>query len=68
MMLTLSNRCELCGWGLIRDVPVKVNDLLISVDFAVVTIPGDEEIPLIFGKPFLAASRALIPDEEKELV
>ncbi|MCI76131.1 hypothetical protein A2U01_0097400, partial [Trifolium medium] len=29
---------------------------------------GEEETPLIFGKPFLAGSLALIPDKEKELV
>ncbi|MCI01691.1 hypothetical protein A2U01_0022718 [Trifolium medium] len=68
MTLILADHSEICPWGIIKEVPVKVNDLLIPVDFVIVSMCGEEETPLILGKPFLAASRALIPDEQKELV
>ncbi|MCI76234.1 hypothetical protein A2U01_0097503, partial [Trifolium medium] len=63
MILILADRSEICPWGIIKEVPVKVNDLMIPVDFAIVSMCGEEETLVIFGKSFLAASRALIPDE-----
>ncbi|MCI25558.1 hypothetical protein A2U01_0046749, partial [Trifolium medium] len=55
-------------WGIINDVPIKVNDMLIPVDFVIIGTGEDEEIPIIFGKPFLATIRAMINDQQKELV
>ncbi|MCI45205.1 hypothetical protein A2U01_0066444, partial [Trifolium medium] len=54
--------------GILKDVPVKVNDLLIPVDFVIIGMYKDEEIPIIFGKPFLATIRALINDQQNERV
>ncbi|MCI08009.1 hypothetical protein A2U01_0029079, partial [Trifolium medium] len=48
----------------IEDVPIKVNDLVIPIDFVVL----EEEIPLIFGKPFLATIHAMINEQQKEIV
>jgi hypothetical protein len=67
MLLTLADHCELCIWGIIRNILVKVNHLLVSVDFVVLDILGEEETPLILGKPFLAARSALVENEQKEL-
>ncbi|MCI36396.1 hypothetical protein A2U01_0057619, partial [Trifolium medium] len=67
MLLTQANHCERCIWGIIGNVSVRVNDLLVPVDFVVVDIHGEEKIPLILGKPFLAARSALVEDEQKEL-
>jgi hypothetical protein len=67
MLLTLADHCELCIWGIIRNILVKVNDLLVPVDFVVLDILVEEETPLILGKPFLAARSALVENEQKEL-
>ncbi|MCI47232.1 hypothetical protein A2U01_0068473 [Trifolium medium] len=55
-------------WGILKDVHVKVNDLVIQVDFVIIGMYEDEEIPIIFGKPFLATIRTMINDQQKELV
>ena len=46
--------------GVIEDVLVKVNKIIFLVDFVVLDIEEDREIPLILGRPFLATGRALI--------
>ena len=46
--------------GIIEDVLVKVDKFIFSVDFVVLDIEEDREIPLILGRPFLAIGRALI--------
>ncbi|MCI20265.1 hypothetical protein A2U01_0041427, partial [Trifolium medium] len=58
MTLILADHNKIYPWGIIKDVPIKVNDLVILVDFVIID-PDEDEIPVIFGKPFLAASRAL---------
>ncbi|KAK2363253.1 hypothetical protein QL285_088254 [Trifolium repens] len=63
MELILTNLNVIYPWGIFKDVPIKVKDLVIPVDFVVL----EEEIPLILGKPFLAACRVLINNQQKEL-
>jgi hypothetical protein len=66
--LVLGTYQNIYPWGIIEDVPVKVNDLLISVDFVVIDTNDDEEIPLLLGKQFLATSSGSIKVENEELV
>ncbi|KAK2436690.1 hypothetical protein QL285_021663 [Trifolium repens] len=63
MELILTNLGIIYPWGIFKDVPIKVKDLIILVDFVVL----EEEIPLILGKPFLAACRILINNQQLEL-
>jgi hypothetical protein len=63
MELILTNLGIIYPWGIFKDVPIKINDLVIPVDFVVL----EEEIPLILGKPFLAACRILINNQQQEL-
>ena len=44
----------------IKDVLVKVAKFIFPVDFVVLDMEEDREIPLILGRPFLATERALI--------
>ena len=44
----------------IEDVLVKVDKFIFPVDFVVLDMEEDLEIPLILGRPFLATGRALI--------
>ncbi|XP_021775703.1 uncharacterized protein LOC110739552 [Chenopodium quinoa] len=44
----------------VEDVLVKVGELVFPVDFVVMDMKEDYKIPIIFGRPFLATSQALI--------
>lgn len=46
--------------GVIEDVLVKVDKFIIPVDFVVLNMEEDDEIPLIFGHAFLVIRGALI--------
>ncbi|XP_021737520.1 uncharacterized protein LOC110704039 [Chenopodium quinoa] len=60
MTLQLANRSIKFPKGRIEDVPLKIGKFTIPVDFIVLEIAEDEKIPIILGRPFLAASGALI--------
>ncbi|MCI00170.1 hypothetical protein A2U01_0021187, partial [Trifolium medium] len=53
--------------GIIKDVLVKIKDLVFPVDFVIVDIEEDANIPIILGRPFLATSRALMDMKTGEL-
>ncbi|KAL5785369.1 hypothetical protein ACOSQ2_007761 [Xanthoceras sorbifolium] len=53
--------------GIVEDVLVKVDKLYFLVDFVVLEMEEDVEIPLILGRPFLATSRALIDVHKRKL-
>ena len=55
------------GGGLIEDVLVKVEKFIFSVDFIVLDMEEDKEIPIILGRPFLATGRAMIDVQKGEL-
>ncbi|XP_021750719.1 uncharacterized protein LOC110716414 [Chenopodium quinoa] len=44
----------------VEDVPLKIREFAIPVDFIVLEIAEDDNIPIILGRPFLATSGALI--------
>ena len=46
--------------GVIEDVLVKVDKFIFPVDFIVLDMEEDREIPIILGRPFLATRRAMI--------
>jgi len=68
MTLTLADRSISYPYLVLEDVIVKVNDLLYPVDFIVLDMEEDEEMPLLLGRPFLATGRALIDVEMGELM
>ncbi|XP_050916140.1 uncharacterized protein LOC127131254 [Lathyrus oleraceus] len=51
-------------YGVVEDVMVKIGKFLFSVDFVILEMPEDEEIPLILGRPFLETGRCMIDIEE----
>ncbi|WRX11178.1 Aspartic peptidase [Theobroma cacao] len=53
--------------GIIKDVLVKVGHLYIPVDFIVLEMEEDLEIPLIFGRPFLATAGIIIDVREDKI-
>ena len=54
-------------WGVIEDVLVKVDKFIFPVDFIVLDIEEDREIPIRMGRPFLATSSAMIDLKKGEL-
>ena len=52
---------------MIEDVLVKVDKYIFPVDFIVLDMEEDKEIPIILGRPFLATNRAMIDVHRGEL-
>ncbi|XP_050918576.1 uncharacterized protein LOC127136012 [Lathyrus oleraceus] len=51
-------------YGIVEDVLVKIGKFVFLVDFVILEMPEDEEIPLILGRLFLETRRCLINIEE----
>ncbi|XP_019158468.1 PREDICTED: uncharacterized protein LOC109155206 [Ipomoea nil] len=54
--------------GVIEDVLVRVDKFIFPMDFAILDMDPDIEVPLILGKPFFATARALIDVGSGKLV
>ncbi|XP_073137709.1 uncharacterized protein [Henckelia pumila] len=54
--------------GIVENVLVKIEQFIYPLDFVILDMDEDCEVPMILGRPFLAASRALIDVERGELV
>ncbi|MCI35559.1 hypothetical protein A2U01_0056780, partial [Trifolium medium] len=65
--IVLADQSVLHPSGLIKDVLVKIKDLVFPVDFIIIDIEEDADVPIILGRPFLATSRAVIDMEKEEL-
>ena len=46
--------------GILEDVLIKVGKFVFPVDFVVINMEKDKQIPLLLGRPFLATGVALI--------
>ena len=40
--------------GILEDVLVKIDKFIFSIDFVVLDMEEDREVPIILGRPFLA--------------
>ncbi|KFK22877.1 hypothetical protein AALP_AAs74748U000100, partial [Arabis alpina] len=58
--LILADRSVRVPEGVLEDVPIKVGDCLIPVDFVVLQYYEEPKDPLILGRPFLATTGAMI--------
>ncbi|XP_021757230.1 uncharacterized protein LOC110722262 [Chenopodium quinoa] len=58
--LQMADRTVRLPKGVVEDVLVGIGELVFPVDFVVVDMKEDLKIPLIFGRPFLSTSQALI--------
>ena len=54
--------------GILEDVLIKVEKFIFLVDFVVMDIEEDKQVPLVLGKPFLATGAALINVRKGELI
>ncbi|XP_004506602.1 uncharacterized protein [Cicer arietinum] len=60
LMLHFKDRSMKHPYGVVEDVLVKVDMFIFRVDFVVLDMEEDNDIPLIFGRPFLATERVMI--------
>ncbi|XP_058725897.1 uncharacterized protein LOC131597204 [Vicia villosa] len=64
MTLQFADQSVKRPYGVVEDVLVKIDKFVFPVDFVVLEMPEDEEIPIILGRPFLETGRCLIDIEE----
>jgi hypothetical protein len=60
MRLQLADSSVRYPAGIAEDVPVKIRDFFVPVDFVVLKMDSDKKTPLILGRPFLSTAEASI--------
>ncbi|XP_061365105.1 uncharacterized protein LOC133308495 [Gastrolobium bilobum] len=68
IIVQLADHSSKQAYGIIEDILVKVDKFIIPVDFFIFDIEEDATIPMIFGRPFLTTSGALIAVLKGELI
>ncbi|XP_057986667.1 uncharacterized protein LOC131171215 [Hevea brasiliensis] len=58
--LQLADRSVKYPIGVLENIPIKVGKFFIPVDFVVLEMKEDVQIPIILGRPFLAIAGAII--------
>jgi hypothetical protein len=53
--------------GVAQNIPIKICDILVPVDFIVLDMEANKKIPLILGRPFLCTSKAHIDVGAEEI-
>ncbi|XP_078176374.1 uncharacterized protein LOC144569775 [Carex rostrata] len=67
MTLQLADSSIRLPLGIVEDVPVLIGKFYVHVDFVVMDMEEDKEIPIILGQPFLKIARTLIDVENETL-
>ena len=65
--LQIADRSMAQPEGILEDVLVKVGEFVFPVDFVVMKMEEDTQVPLLLGRPFLATGAALIDVQKGEL-
>ncbi|XP_058762162.1 uncharacterized protein LOC131635553 [Vicia villosa] len=60
MTLQLADKSLTSPYGVAQDMLVKVDKFLFPVDFVVVDMEEDRDVPLILGRPFMKTARMMI--------
>ena len=68
MSIQLADKSIKYPRGIIEDILVKVDKFIFPVDFVVLDMDEDVEVPLILSRPFLATTRAIIDVGDGKLV
>ena len=67
MTLQMADRTMAQPEGVLEDVLFKVGKFIFPMDFAVMDMEEDTQVPLLLGRPFLATGAALIHVKKGEL-
>ena len=65
--LKMANRTMAHPEGILENVLIKVGKFIFHVDFVVMDMEEDTQVPLLLGRPFLATGAALIDVKKREL-
>ena len=65
--LQMADRSMARPEGVLEDVLVKVGKFIFPVDFVIMKMEEDTQVPLLIGRPFLATGAALIDVQKGEL-
>ena len=65
--LQMADRSMTQPEGVLEDVLVKVGKFIFPVDFVIMKMEEDTQVPLLLGRPFLATGAALIDVQKGEL-
>ena len=65
--LQMADRSMTQPEGILEDVLVKVGKFIFPVDFVIMQMEEDTQVPLLLGRPFLATGAALIDVQKGEL-
>ncbi|XP_076896197.1 uncharacterized protein LOC143549082 [Bidens hawaiensis] len=60
MSIQLADRSVKYPRGIVENMLVKIDKFVFPVDFVILDMDEDKNVPLILGRPFLAIARALI--------
>jgi len=64
MTLQLADKSITSPYGVIQDLLIKVDKFFFPVDFVVVDMEEDHEVPVILGRPFMKTARMMIDLDE----
>ncbi|XP_020235005.1 uncharacterized protein LOC109814900 [Cajanus cajan] len=67
MTLQLANRSIKYPHGVVEDLLVKVDKFWFPVDFVVMDMEEDSEVPLILGRPFMKTAKVIIDVDDGKL-
>ena len=65
--LQMEDRTLVHPEGILEDVLIKVGKFVFPVDFVVINMEEDKQVPLLLGRPFLETGAALIDVKKREL-
>ncbi|XP_075099230.1 uncharacterized protein LOC142176068 [Nicotiana tabacum] len=66
--LQLADQTTIILEEIVKDVLVWVDIFVIHVDFIMVNMEENKEVPLILGRPFLSIGRAILDIQERQLM
>src|SRR5262249_15083780 len=68
MSIQLADRSVRYPRGIIEDILVKVDKFIFPIDFVIMEMEEDFEVPVILGRQFLATAKVLIDVAEGRLI
>ncbi|XP_016491138.1 uncharacterized protein LOC107810823 [Nicotiana tabacum] len=66
--LQLADHTTIIPEGIVKDVLVRVDKFMFPVDFIMVNMEENREVPLILVRPFLATGRAILDQERQPML
>ncbi|XP_019246453.1 PREDICTED: uncharacterized protein LOC109226104 [Nicotiana attenuata] len=66
--LQLVDQTTLIPAGIVEDILVRVDKFIFPIDFIVVMMEENKEVPLILGRPFLATGRVILDIHERKFM